>query len=149
MVGGRIEELEMNDNIRWKQRFSQYKLAFVNLEEAVDLNEQRELTKLEEQGLIKAFELTHELSWLMIKDFYQSQGDVSIQGSKDAFRLAFKRGLIENGEIFMKSIKSRQLSVHTYNEETAQQLHLDILNLYFSEFKTLLEKFNNLVNEDD
>ncbi|MCK5146543.1 nucleotidyltransferase substrate binding protein [bacterium] len=139
----------MNDNIRWKQRFSQYKLAFVNLEEAVDLNEQRELTKLEEQGLIKAFELTHELSWLMIKDFYQSQGDVSIQGSKDAFRLAFKRGLIENGEIFMKSIKSRQLSVHTYNEETAQQLHLDILNLYFSEFKTLLEKFNNLVNEDD
>ena len=105
----------MSEDIRWIQRFEQYKNAFANLKSAIDLNNQRELTKLEEQGLIKSFELVHELSWITIKDFYGSQGDVSIQGSKDAFRLAFKRGLIKNGEVFMKSIKSRQLSVHTYN----------------------------------
>ena len=62
------------------------------------IHSERELSKLEAQGLIKAFELVHELSWLTIKDYYQGQGDVSIQGSKDAFRLAFKRGLIKNQE---------------------------------------------------
>ena len=139
----------MSEDIRWIQRFEQYKKAFANLKSAIDLNNQRELTKLEEQGLIKSFELVHELSWITIKDFYGQQGDVSIQGSKDAFRLAFKRGLIENGDVFMKSIKSRQLSVHAYNEETAEQIHSDILNLYFSEFKTLLDKFNELAKKEN
>ena len=138
----------MGEDIRWIQRFEQYKKAFQNLKEAVELTQQRKLSKLEEQGLIKAFEIIHELSWLTIRDFYHSQGEVSIQGSKDAFRLAFKRGLIENGDIFMKSIKSRQLSVHTYNEKTAEQIHSDILNLYFSEFKTLFDKFNELQKKE-
>ncbi len=138
----------MNEDIRWIQRFEQYKKAFKNLRDAVELNETKELTKLEEQGLIKAFELVHELSWLLIKDFYQSQGDVSIQGSRDAIRLAFKRGLIENGEAFMKSIKTRQLSVHTYNEETAEKIHHDIINIYYDEFRGLLEKFAQLEKEE-
>ncbi|PIE79387.1 MAG: nucleotidyltransferase [Candidatus Delongbacteria bacterium] len=138
----------MSTDIRWIQRYNQYCLAFKNLKEAIDLESERKLSKLEEQGLIKGFELVHELSWLMIKDFYYAQGETTIQGSRDAFRLAFKRGLIENGEIFMKSIKSRQLSVHTYNEETASQIHSDILKLYFNEFKILLDKFSDLVKSE-
>ena len=140
--------MNKQQDIRWIQRLGQYKKAFINLKEAIYLNDKRKLSKIEEQGLIKAFELVHELSWLVIKDFYQSQGDVSIQGSKDAFRLAFKRGIIENGDVFMQSIKSRQLSVHTYNEEVAEQIHSDIKNLYFSEFEKLLNKFNELLKEE-
>lgn len=132
------------DDIRWIQRFEQYKSALSNLQEGVDIAETRKLSNLEEQGFIKAFELVHELVWLTVKDFYKSQGDVSIQGSKDAFRMAFKRGLITNGDIFMKSIKSRQLSVHTYNVETAEQIHFDILNLYFPEFIDLRDKLEEL-----
>ena len=108
-----------------------------HLQSAVDLAVERELSQLEDQGLIKAFELVHELSWLTIKDYYQNQGDVSIQGSRDAFRLAFNRGLIDNGQVFMNSIKSRQLSVHTYNEETARQLKAEIINIYCEAFQTL------------
>ncbi len=138
----------MEQDIRWLQRFENYKKAFENLTEAVEIHSERELSKLEEQGLIKAFELVHELSWLTIKDYYQGQGDVSIQGSKDAFRLAFKRGLIKNGDIFMQSIKSRQLSVHTYNEETAEKLHFDILNNYFDEFNKLRMIFEELKTKE-
>ncbi|OQY36067.1 MAG: hypothetical protein B6229_10735 [Spirochaetaceae bacterium 4572_7] len=101
----------MNRAIRWIQRFENYKKALMNLTEAAELQAERALSKLEEQGLIKAFELVHELSWLTIKEYYENQGEVSIQGSRDAFRLAFKRGLILNGDVFMKSIKSRQLRV--------------------------------------
>jgi nucleotidyltransferase substrate binding protein (TIGR01987 family) len=138
----------MEQDIRWLQRFENYKKALKNLTEAVEIHSERELSKLEEQGLIKAFELVHELSWLTIKDYYQGQGDVSIQGSKDAFRLAFKRGLIKNGDIFMQSIKSRQLSVHTYNEETAEKLHFDILNNYFDEFNKLRMIFEELKTKE-
>lgn len=138
----------MEQDIRWLQRFENYKKALKNLTEAVELHSERELSKLEEQGLIKSFELVHELSWLTIKDYYQGQGDVSIQGSKDAFRLAFKRGLIKNGDIFMQSIKSRQLSVHTYNEETAEKLHFDILNNYFDEFNKLRMIFEELKTKE-
>ena len=139
----------MDEQIRWKQRLSQYKLALSNLREAVNLHKVRELTKLEEQGFIKAFELVHELAWLVIKDFYKAQGETSIQGSRDAFRLAFQRGLIQNGDTFMKSIKSRQLTVYTYNESTADQIHDDILNLYFKEFEALELKLIDVASKED
>ncbi len=138
----------MEHDIRWLQRHAQYSKAFQNLKEAVELQQVKTLSKLEEQGLIKAFELVHELSWLMVKDYYQSQGDVSIQGSRDAFRLAFKRGLIENGDNFMQSIKTRQLSVHTYNEETAQSILRDIVHTYFKDFESLLEVFAQLAEKE-
>lgn len=138
----------MSKDIRWLQRFENYKKAFTSLADDVELATERDLSDIEQRGLIQAFEYTYELSWNLIKDFYESQGDVSIQGSRDAFRLAFKRGLIENGEAFMKSVKSRQLSVHTYNEKTAEKIYSDIVNIYFSEFKTLLEKFEQLAKED-
>lgn len=136
------------DDIRWIQRFSNYKKALSNLTEAVDLAKTRELSNLEKQGLIQAFKFTHELSWNTIKDFYQSMGDMNIQGSRDAFRLAFKRGLIEDGDIFMKSIKSRQLSVHTYNEDSAEQVVQDVIKYYHKAFVALAKQFEKEIEKE-
>jgi nucleotidyltransferase substrate binding protein (TIGR01987 family) len=132
---GKIEE-----DIRWIQRFSNLKKALSNLDEAVKLSEERELTKLEKQGLIQSFEYTYELAWNTIRDFYSSKGEGDFQGSRDAFRLAFERGLIEDGQVFMNMIKSRQLSSHTYNEETADDIYQDIVNHYFCAFQELVER---------
>jgi len=55
----------MNDqyiNIRWKQRFANFKKALIQLEEAVVLSELRDLSNLEKQGVIQAFKFTHELA---------------------------------------------------------------------------------------
>ena len=134
----------MDQDIRWKQRFDNYKKALQNLSDAIELSKSRNLSKLEEQGLIKGFELVHELSWLMIKDYFNYKGETNIYGSRDAFRLAFKQGLIQNGETFMRSIKTRQLSVHTYSEEKAEQIHYEVLNIYHTEFLKLKETFDKL-----
>jgi hypothetical protein len=40
----------MNEDIRWRQRFNNYLKALQALGEAVELAEQRPLTKLEQQG---------------------------------------------------------------------------------------------------
>jgi len=137
----------MNTDIRWIQRLNSYEKALDNLSEAIDLNKSRDLSKLEEQGLIKGFELVHEQAWLTLKDYFEFVGDDSIHGSRDAFRLAFKRDLIEHGDVFMQSIKTRQLGIHTYNESTAEKIHADILNVYFVEFEKLLVTLKDLENK--
>jgi nucleotidyltransferase substrate binding protein (TIGR01987 family) len=123
-----------NQNIRWVQRFSNYKKAFSQLKKFIDKGK---LNELEQQGLIQAFEYTYELAWNTIKDFYENQGEINIQGSRDAFRLAFNRGLIENGDIWLDMVKSRTKTSHTYNEETANEIANAITNSYFNLFLTL------------
>jgi len=80
-----------NKDIRWYQRVNNFDLALKELTEAVELSQQRALSKLEEQGLIQAFEYNYELAWNCLKDFYEYQGEEGIQGSRDAIRLAFAR----------------------------------------------------------
>ncbi|MEI6330332.1 MAG: nucleotidyltransferase substrate binding protein [Pseudanabaena sp. ELA645] len=131
----------MQNDIRWKQRFYNYQKALVQLTKFI---ERGELSELEEQGIIKAFEYTYELAWKVIKDYYEEQGEVSIQGSRDALRLAFQRGLITDGDNWMNMIKSRIASVHTYNLEVAQQINQDIHDIYFQLFIELKEKMESL-----
>ena len=83
----------MSKDIRWKQRLSNYQRVLQQLSDAVALGKQRPLSNLEQQGLIKAFEFTHELAWNVMKDYFQYQGNSPITGSRDAIREAFQRGL--------------------------------------------------------
>ena len=85
-------------DIRWKQRFDNYLQVFQTLVEAVELARTRELSKLEQQGLIQGFEFTHELAWNVLKDYLEEQGFVDIIGSKNAPRQAFKNGLLTDGD---------------------------------------------------
>ena len=74
----------MTEDIRWKQRFNNFLKALQTLTEAVELAQQRPLSKLEQQGLIQGFEFTHELAWNVLKDYLEEQGFVGIIGSKNA-----------------------------------------------------------------
>ena len=131
-------------DIRWHQRLANFGKALTQLASAVELTEQRELSQLEKQGLIQAFEFTYELSWNLIKDYYEDQGETDIQGSRDAFRLAFKRGLISDGEIWMSMIKSRMLASHTYDEKTAEEIAQQVIHQYFPEFTKLSQSMTKL-----
>ncbi|MFQ5597737.1 MAG: nucleotidyltransferase substrate binding protein [Nitrospiria bacterium] len=133
-----------DQEVRWMQRFKHFTKALGQLREAVALAQQRPLSKLEEQGLIQAFEYTFELAWNTVKDYFESQGETDILGSRDAFRLAFKRGLIENGETWMEMIQSRTQTTHTYNEAVAKKIAADIVNPYFIEFEKLCYKMEAL-----
>src|SRR6056297_2219147 len=135
-----------NEDIRWKQRFSNYKKAFAQLEEFVN---KPELSRLEEIGMIKAFEFTYELAWNVIKDYYQYQGVTEIQGSRDAFRTAFKQGLIEDGETWMNMIESRIQTTHVYNESVASDIAEDIINNYYDQFKELEHQLEKLEQDKD
>lgn len=132
----------MTEDIRWLQRFSNYSKALAQLCSAAELANERDLSDLEKQGFVQAFEFTHELAWNVIKDFYENQGEIGIQGSRDAVRMAFKRGLLESGQVWMDMIKSRNLTSHTYDEETTEYIVELIRSQYIQEFIKLQDEFN-------
>ncbi|MET3127144.1 nucleotidyltransferase substrate binding protein (TIGR01987 family) [Arcicella rosea] len=132
-----------NTDIRWIQRFNNFNKAFAQLENAV---EKGDYSELERQGLIKAFEFTYELAWNTLKDFLVEGGYVDLVGSKDTIRLAYKVGLIEDGDNWMNMIKSRNLSSHTYNKETAEEIQDSIQNTYYFLFKVFQERMQTEID---
>ena len=135
-------------DMHWIQRAKHFDKAFSLLEEAVELARQRPLSKLEAQGLIQGFEYTHELAWNTLKDFLEDRGVQALYGSRDTTRAAFRTGLIENGETWMEMIQSRNLTSHTYNEATADQVVGAILDSYFAAFQALRTTLAGLKQED-
>jgi len=127
-------------DIRWKQRFDNFKLALHQLTLAVKLMDQRSLTDLEKQGIIQGFEFTHELAWKVLKDYLEYEGIQGLIGSRSAVREAFKQDLITNGEAWMDMIDKRNLSSHTYNLDLATDLVTAIHSTYYPAFLALQER---------
>jgi len=121
-------------DMRWHQRCQNYMKA---LRQMGRFFQQDQLNELEEQGLIKAFEYTYELSWHKLRDYMQYQGNTQLHGSRDTFREAFSLGLISEGERWMQMLPDRNLTVHTYNQETARKIVDNIRQSYFSMFLQL------------
>ncbi|NDC42001.1 MAG: nucleotidyltransferase [Chitinophagia bacterium] len=122
----------MEQDIRWKQRLANYKKALGQLRKFIDKGH---LNELEQLGLIKAFEYTYELAWNVMKDYYTyAQAADNLQGSRDAIRLAFSRGLIDEGQLWMDMVESRIRSSHTYNEATADGIAAKVHLHYFPQF---------------
>lgn len=129
-------------DIRWKQRFSNYKKALGVLRRGLDLQKEREFSELERDGFIQAFEFAQELSWKVLKDFIEEKGTAEkIYGSKDSIRQALNRNLISNGETWMKMIEARNVSSHTYDEadsiELVRKISVEYIPCFIDLEKTL------------
>jgi len=133
----------MADEIRWQQRFENYKRALHQLTLAVQLMSQRPLSDLEKQGVIQAFEFTQELAWNVLKDYLEYEGIQGLVGSRSTVREAFKRGLIADGEAWMDMIEKRNLSSHTYNLEVATEVVTAIRNAYYPAFLALQSRMES------
>jgi nucleotidyltransferase substrate binding protein (TIGR01987 family) len=128
------------DDIRWQQRLANYQRAWSQLQAAVALQTQRPLSELEQQGLIQAFEFTHELAWNVMKDYLVYQGRSDLAGSRDATRAAFAVQLIEDGEGWMEMIASRNQTSHTYNRATAEAIVQRITQRYAALFDAFAQR---------
>lgn len=134
-------------DIRWQQRFANYRKALARLTEAVELRQQRPLSELERQGVIHAFEFTHELAWNTLKDYAEFQGIEGLIDSRDATRTAFKVGLIEDGEHWMEMIRSRNQTSHAYDEGTARAIEEMVFAHYYALLKQLEVTLQGRLNE--
>lgn len=139
----------MTEDIRWQQRFDNFQRSLKQLDAAVELMAERDLSELEEQGVIQAFEYNYEMAWNVIKDFYNYQGVSDIQGSRDAFRTAINRGLVDNGQHWMDMIKTRQLTSHTYKQELVETVLEDIVHKFYPALSALRARLIDQLEKDD
>ena len=121
-------------DIRWVQRFSNYRKALAKLSEAVELLRDRPIQDVQEaellqEGLIQRFEYTHELAWKVMKDYAEYQGYTDIRGSRDALRKAFEMNLIGDKR-WMESIEDRNLTSHNYDTEVAEEIFASVVHCY-------------------
>jgi nucleotidyltransferase substrate binding protein (TIGR01987 family) len=127
-------------DIRWEQRFSNYRKALAKLEEVALNKKLTELSELEKEGLIQRFEYTYELAWKTLQDLLLQKGYKDIAGPNPVIAQAFADGYIRDGDAWGKMKKSRELTSHTYNSETADDIAREVMNAYYQLFKALEER---------
>ena len=129
----------MEEDIRWKQRFANYEKALNHLTEALHQFGENPIDIIKE-GIVQRFEFTHELAWKVMKDFLEYEGFQNITGSRSATREAFNKGLLEQGQVWMDMIESRNKTVHTYDEAILEAEFTKIQKLYAPLFQKFAEK---------
>ena len=129
----------MQDDIRYKQRFENFEKSFLLLKHALDIETP---SIVEKAGVIQFFETTFELSWKLMKDYLEYVG-YDINSPREALKKSFSMELINDGDTWLQALIDRNLTVHTYDEATANEVYQTIKTHYFS----LLSDFYTLMKE--
>ncbi|HAN10003.1 MAG TPA: nucleotidyltransferase [Clostridiales bacterium] len=131
----------MKEDIRWKQRFGNFKKAITQLTEFV---EKPELNKFEKQGLVQCFEYTFELGWKTMKDYLEEQG-FEVKSPRETIQSAFQSSLVMDGHAWIDALEKRNLMAHTYDENLINQAEELIRNNYYVILNELYIKMGELL----
>lgn len=99
-------------------------------------------SELEIAGVIQAFEFCYELAWKTMKRILLIRG-VDVFSPKQTFRAAAMEGLISQAEVWFDFVELRNLTVHTYSEETAHKIYHQ-LPCFEEELTNFIEKIRGL-----
>ncbi|MBC6428374.1 MAG: nucleotidyltransferase substrate binding protein [Cellvibrionales bacterium] len=125
---------------RWQQRFANFENAYRKLAEIAgqDLSN---YSLLEREGFIQRFEYTHELAWNTLKDWLLMQG-YQDKTPREVIQRSFAVDILpeQDTEHFLASLKERNLTSHTYNEQLAQDILQRIQEIYQPMFGRLCER---------
>ncbi len=125
----------MTQDIRWQQRFTNFKKAFVLYESAVKANV---TSKLEKEGVIQRFEYTFELAWKTLRD-YMRFGGIETDLPRDVIKQAFANRLITDGAVWIEMLESRNVMSHTYDEKSFELVYAKITHGYYPAIKQIFD----------
>ncbi len=123
---------------RWMLRFESYQRAFALLRAGVESMEAHALNPLEQEGLVRRFNCTWELSWKVLRDYLEHSGVVLSTITPSAvIKAAFAANLISNGEIWMEALDTRNRMSYTYRRDVFDQVIQAISTRYIPIFDDL------------
>ncbi|PHS34973.1 MAG: nucleotidyltransferase [Alkaliphilus sp.] len=122
------------------ERISDFKRALDRLKESLELDVENDIVV---DGVIKRFEFCYELAWKTMKAYIEYVGIIAPKNPREVFREAFAMELIIDGDEFINMLKDRNLSVHTYDEETAHMIYENIKEKYYAILAELCEKLES------
>jgi nucleotidyltransferase substrate binding protein (TIGR01987 family) len=135
-------------DIRWIQRFSNYKKALEKLGNAIEEYDEDETSDLEKEGIIQRFEYTFELSWKTLQDFLAYRGYVDIKGPNPVLRQALQDSYIKGEKVWREMKQARELTSHTYDEEQANEIVSKIVEEYYEPLMVLKKKLEIELKKD-
>ena len=135
---------------RFKERQEDYKNALLKLEESLKEEVTKDLQEKAIQiiidGVLHRFEFTFELAWKTMKDYLEYMGITNKTGSpRENIAASFKQGIIDDGEIWIDMMLSRNELSHLYDEEASRKIYNKIKHKYIIELKKLQEKFEQIL----
>ena len=126
---------------RFEERKDDLKKATNKLNEALI----GDASDLEIDGILHRFEFTFELAWKTMKDCLEEQGIVGKIGSpREIIKEAFSVGLIDNGEVWIDMMLSRNELSHLYDEEKSRKIYDNIKEIYILEINKLIQKLDTI-----
>lgn len=135
---------------RWIQKLESYRKALNRLAEIVNCARLRDLSDFERDGLVQRFEFTHEMAWKLMMSFAKAMSaEEELFGSKDSTRWAAKRGLIEDAEIWMDMIRSRNETSHNYDGDIADNVVRKVTEQYFPQMQSFLFRMQGLASTQE
>ena len=117
---------------------SPLKKAYIKLASALKEAE----SELERDGVIQRFEFTYELAWKTLKKVLDYKG-VKSTAPRDIFRDAAAQGLIDDPKEWFEYLEKRNLTVHTYDENTVADIY-SVLKDFEEEIARLLSRLEEL-----
>lgn len=119
----------MSENVNFKpllKAFEKFELFRLN-----------DKTEQERAGTIQAFEYCFELVWKTMKRLLEERGKIA-NSPREAFRMAALEGFISDPELWFDFLRKRNLTVHTYNQEEANEV-IGICPIFSVELKEFLK----------
>ncbi len=124
-------------DIRWKQRFANFRRALELLREPIERGVET-LSTLEQEGTVQRFEVALELGWKTIKDYLESEGAEIIPVTpRSVVKTAFESRVLQDGKIWLDMLDHRNLLSHTYDEATFENAVRAIQDRYFPAINAL------------
>ena len=127
------------EDIRWKQRFQNFRRAFSHLRSISERKENiNEFSDEELELVVKRFEITFELAWKTLKDYIEYLGvELSNAAPRTIIKECAAHGIFDEGEIdgqlFIDMLEARNITAHTYDYEKFKKIAVDIAGIYVQE----------------
>ena len=123
-----------------KIKFEKFQKALLSLEAIYLKPTQEDRSNID--ATIQRFEFTFELGWKFLKDYFFERG-VELNYPKEILQEAFNVNLIDNENVWIKMLKDRNMTSHTYDQKLADEIFLRI-KLYVPELRNLFNKINEV-----
>ncbi len=129
--------MENLKEIRWKQRFENFQKSFFLLERTIKIEN---MSEAERGGLIQFYEVAFELSWKILKDYLEFE-NFKVKSPRTAIKTAIQIEILDNEYDWIDALEDRNLTAHTYDEETILEISDKIILKYFDMIKELYNFF--------
>ena len=128
-----------------KRKIENYLNAVQRLKEAVAEHQAYPENDIIRDGMIQRFEFTFELAWKASKEYLVDQGvPDTLNFPKQVLRAAYKHYMIDDEQIWLKMLDSRNSSSYIYDDRIAAAIAADIAQNYLPALEKLSVYFKEV-----